>query len=58
MIAVVFVVDSSVALAAEWPALLPSYIMPMLRRLGEGHAQGTKVLTSPNKSRSLGLIYF
>ncbi|KAJ6511894.1 hypothetical protein C8R47DRAFT_1064598 [Mycena vitilis] len=42
MIAIAFVVDSSAALHAEWPALLQNYVMPMLRRIGESCPPNTK----------------
>ncbi|KAJ7211032.1 hypothetical protein B0H12DRAFT_1329963 [Mycena haematopus] len=42
MIAIALVVDSSAALASEWPLLLTGYIMHMLRRLGESNPPGMK----------------
>ncbi|KAF7357489.1 hypothetical protein MSAN_01345100 [Mycena sanguinolenta] len=42
MIAIAFVVDSSAALAAEWPLLFAGYITPMLRRLKESNPPGIK----------------
>ncbi|KAJ7037760.1 hypothetical protein C8F04DRAFT_1091448 [Mycena alexandri] len=42
MIAIAFVVDSSVALALQWPWIMSSYIMPMLRRIGETNPQSSK----------------
>ncbi|KAI9059830.1 hypothetical protein FKP32DRAFT_1679522 [Trametes sanguinea] len=37
VIAVACVIESSIALAAEWPQVQTEYIVPLLQRLGESH---------------------